>query len=212
MSQPLSEAGGAFGRVSLVDIDRPVASHAHPQCHALFKLRGVDTVFEDAHRCWRSTSNRRGSSSWIAGSARRHAATSSRPPASMRFSRFRDFPAWARAAANAVSDHRVRKAMHIIADQPGADLDLGQVARSVALSRAHFFELFRHNLGVPPRVYRNVVRMERAYRALLSTDDPVGHIGAALGFAAHPHFTRFFRENHGVSPEAYRRVAWRMDG
>jgi AraC family transcriptional regulator len=52
MSQPISEAGGSFGRVSLVDVDRPVAAHAHPQCHALFKVGGADSVFEvDGRRC-----------------------------------------------------------------------------------------------------------------------------------------------------------------
>jgi AraC-like DNA-binding protein len=46
MSHPVTEGGGRFGRVSLVDIDRPVAGHAHPQCHALFKVSGADSVFE----------------------------------------------------------------------------------------------------------------------------------------------------------------------
>lgn len=30
----------------MVDIDRPVAAHAHPQCHALFKIAGADSSFE----------------------------------------------------------------------------------------------------------------------------------------------------------------------
>ena len=28
------------------DIDRPVGSHAHPQCHALFRIAGDDSDFE----------------------------------------------------------------------------------------------------------------------------------------------------------------------
>jgi AraC family transcriptional regulator len=281
MSQPVTEAGGSFGRVSLVDIDRPVGGHAHPQCHALFKLGGVDTVFEvDGRRypmrdgsailvnAWQPhaypfEARRPGAAQvlalyiepawlervdpWFGASARRDffpAGCIAVPPRirvlssalaeelrgsradpsractlvrqlmaalAVDFSRFRDFPAWARHAAAAVSDHRIRKAMRIIGEQAHADLDLAEVARSASLSRPHFFELFRRSLGVTPGVYRNVVRMESAYRALLRTDQAIGHIGAALGFSAHAHFTRFFRENHGVSPDAYRRAAWRIE-
>jgi hypothetical protein len=46
MSRPMLEGSGLFGRVSLMEIDRPVGAHAHPQCHALFKIGGDDSVFE----------------------------------------------------------------------------------------------------------------------------------------------------------------------
>jgi len=277
MSQPLSEAGGSFGRVSLIDVDRPVTAHAHPQCHALFKVGGADSVFEvDGRRyplaegvavlvnAWQPHSYPMPAGTrvlalyiepaWLACFDASFAAASRRDfflspaiavPSStsqlvlalaeelrgtraeprralgllerlmahlaMRFSRCRDFPAWARGAAQAVADRRVRKAMELIAERSSAPCDMGRVARDAALSRPHFFELFKAALGVTPGVYRNVVRMERAYRALLESEVPVGDIGRDLGFAAHSHFTRFFRDNHGVAPEAYRRVAWRVE-
>lgn len=280
MSQPLTEAGGSFGRVSLVDIDRPVAVHAHPQCHALFKLEGKDSEFEvDGRRvplaadtavlvnAWQTHGypfQGPGRSrvlalyiepGWLArfdssfgAAARRdffrstcvtvpprtlalsHALAEelggARPEPrraaalmqtlmtdlALRFSRHREFPAWARGSECAVADHRVRKAMRLISERASGPLDAEQVALEVALSRPHFFDVFRRSLGVTPNTYRNVVRMERAYRALLETGARVDHIAKALGFSAHPHFTRFFRDNHGVSPVAYRRAAWRLDG
>jgi AraC-like DNA-binding protein len=277
MSQPLSEAGGSFGRVSLVDIDRPVAAHAHPQCHALFKVGGADSVFEvDGRRypladsvgvlvnAWQPHSYPMPAGTqvlalyiapaWLArfdaafaAAARRdfflspaiavpaitshlvHAlaeelrGTRAEPQRALRllerlmtdlavrFSRCRDFPVWARSAPATVPDRRIRKAMELIAERSGAPCHMGRVARDAALSRPHFYELFKASLGVTPRVYRSVVRMERAYRALLETDVSVGDIGRDLGFSAHAHFTRFFRDNHGVAPEAYRRVAWRVE-
>ena len=278
MSRPISEAAGSFGRVSLVDIDRPVASHAHPQCHALFKVGGADSVFEvDGRRypladgagvlvnAWQPHSYPVPAGTqvlalyvepaWLARSDRSFAAAARRdffpspalavPPAvarlvlalaeelrgaraeprralallellmtglAARFSRYRSFPAWARSAAASVGDRRIRKAMRLIAERCGAPCDMGGVARDAALSRPHFFELFRASLGVTPGVYRSVVRMERAYRALLEREVPVGDIGKSLGFSAPSHFTRFFRDNHGVAPDAYRRVAWRVEG
>lgn len=277
MSQPLSEAGGSFGRVSLVYIDRPVAAHAHPQCHALFKVGGADSVFEVGGRrypladgvavlvnAWQPHSYPATTGTlvlalyiepeWLArfeasfaAAARRdfflspaiavpHAiaqlalalaeelrGTRAEPQRALsllellmteltvRFSRYRSFPAWARSTAATVADRRVRKAMLLIAERCGTPCDMAAIARDAALSRPHFFELFRASLGVTPGVYRSVVRMERAYRALLESEIPVGDIGKGLGFSSPSHFTRFFRSNHGVAPEAYRRVAWRVE-
>ena len=282
MSQPLSEAGGAFGRVSLMAIDRPVGEHAHPQCHALFKVGGDDSQFEvDGRRyplaegtvvlvnAWqphaypfraRATGDARVLAlyiepSWLSGiessfgaAARRdffHASCVLVPPTTqslvravaeelggagsrpehayallrelmidlvVRFSRHHDIPSWARSTAGSVGDHRIRRAMALIEERAASLVQLDEVAREVALSRPHFFELFRRGLGVTPNVYRNVVRMEGAYRALLSTTASIGEIGRSLGFSAHAHFTRFFRTNHGISPDAYRGAAWRLDG
>jgi AraC-like DNA-binding protein len=277
MSQPLTEAGGRFGRVSLVDIDRPVAAHAHPQCHALFKVGGADSVFEvDGRRyaladgvgvlvnAWQPHAYPQPAGTqvlalyiepaWLAGfdasfaaavrrdffvapgvalqratAQRVHAlAEELRGPRAQpgraldllralmtdlasRFSRYRDCPAWQRDAGATVTDRRVRKAMRLLDERCGAACDLSAIARDAALSRPHFFELFKAGLGVTPGVYRNVARMERAYRALLESEIAVGDLGRDLGFSAHPHFTRFFRDNHGVSPDAYRRAAWRVD-
>ena len=36
---------GAFGRVSLLDMSKPLVTHAHHHCHALIKVGGVDSSF-----------------------------------------------------------------------------------------------------------------------------------------------------------------------
>ncbi len=45
MSNALRIAHGAFGRVALLDMDRPLVRHAHPHCHVLLKVEGADTQF-----------------------------------------------------------------------------------------------------------------------------------------------------------------------
>ncbi len=43
---------GPFGRVFLADMDYPVAEHAHPHVHLLFKVGGADRMFDVAsQRC-----------------------------------------------------------------------------------------------------------------------------------------------------------------
>ncbi|MBV7410607.1 hypothetical protein [Maritimibacter sp. DP1N21-5] len=40
MSSALRRDLGKFGRVALLDMDRPLVRHAHSQCHVLFKVEG----------------------------------------------------------------------------------------------------------------------------------------------------------------------------
>ncbi len=45
MSAAVRILQGKFGRVCLLDMDRPLVTHAHSQCHVLIKVSGEDTSF-----------------------------------------------------------------------------------------------------------------------------------------------------------------------
>ena len=45
MSTAVRVLQGGFGRVALLDMDRPLVVHAHSQCHVLLKASGSDTFF-----------------------------------------------------------------------------------------------------------------------------------------------------------------------
>ena len=83
-------------------------------------------------------------------------------------------------------------------------MDVNVLAKEAGLSRAHFFRLFESSIGVPPRVYLNVMRLERAVAAVVNDNANVAAIGTQLGFDIPAHFTRFFRNHTGVSPREYR--------
>jgi len=46
MSRALRVLQGEFGRVALLDMNRPLVRHAHHHCHMLFKVGGADTAFD----------------------------------------------------------------------------------------------------------------------------------------------------------------------
>ena len=110
-------------------------------------------------------------------------------------------------ARNSAVDRRIRRALSAMQEDPAALDDLGSLVRQSGLSRAHFFRLFQRATHVPPRVFCNVLRLERAVSALVTDDSPIASIGETLGFAAAPHFTRFFRDHAGASPSEFRAVA-----
>jgi len=123
-----------------------------------------------------------------------------------RFTPWRSFPASIREINVRSGDWRIRRVAAAMRAEtrPGR---LDEFARDAGLSRAHFFRLFEASIGVPPKVYLNVVRMEQAMDAVLNQSANVGDIGSQLGFAEPAHFTRFFRNHAGVSPREFRTVS-----
>jgi AraC-like DNA-binding protein len=79
--------------------------------------------------------------------------------------------------------------------------------KGAGLSRAQFFRLFETSLGVSPKLYLNVVRMERALDAVMREETPLGELSERFGFPEPAHFTRFFRDHAGVSPREFRKVS-----
>ncbi|MSR65126.1 MAG: AraC family transcriptional regulator [Verrucomicrobiae bacterium] len=57
---------------------------------------------------------------------------------------------------------------------------------------------------LPPIEYLQNLRMERARQLLISTDQPVADIAAAVGYEEACHFSRLFKKTSGASPQQYR--------
>lgn len=102
-------------------------------------------------------------------------------------------------------DPRIRRALVHMRTNAAEITDMADVAASVDLSRAHFFELFKRCTGLSPVVYVNVLKMEQAFEALSSSGHNLSDISLDLGFSAQSHFTRFFKQHQGVVPSEYRR-------
>ncbi|RFC62268.1 AraC family transcriptional regulator [Fulvimarina endophytica] len=276
MSNALRLAKGTFGRVALLDMDRPLVRHAHPHCHVLLKVEGVDTQFSVGDRvvplsdesavlinAWEphAYAHKEGQPAtiilalyieprwlgafrpnWKASGApdffvrsvgetspdirwltRRLAETMVHEPGNTeeherliarlmiavieRFAEWRDEPASLRLAASTIIDHRIRKAVGTMSADPGAVVDMDKLAVAVGLSRAHFFRLFESSLNVSPRVFLNVLRMERAVQAVAEGTASFASVSETLGFSVPAHFSRFFHDHAGSSPTAFRKVA-----
>ena len=124
-----------------------------------------------------------------------------------RFTPWRSFPASIREMNARSGDWRIRKVAASMRSEARHGAVLGTFAREAGLSRAHFFRLFEASIGVPPKVYLNVVRVEKAVDAVLNQSASVCGISERLGFAEPAHFTRFFRNHVGVSPRGFRNAS-----
>ena len=101
-------------------------------------------------------------------------------------------------------DHRIRKALRIIQSDEGRRIALGDLAKSVGLSRAHFFKLFKQGVGTSPLRAINSARIAHAVLALNDPDNPIAQLADELGFSTQGHFTRFFVRHLFIPPGEYR--------
>ncbi|MCK1389278.1 helix-turn-helix transcriptional regulator [Bradyrhizobium sp. 1] len=123
-----------------------------------------------------------------------------------RFTPWRSFPTSIRGMSAVSCDWRIRRAMDAMRVHDSyANVD--QFVKGAGLSRAQFFRLFETSLGVSPKLYLNVVRIERALDAVMREDTPLGELSERFGFPEPAHFTRFFRDHAGVSPREFRNVS-----
>jgi AraC-like DNA-binding protein len=103
-------------------------------------------------------------------------------------------------------DRRVQRACRLLEAHPSHEGALARVAREAGLSRAHFFKLFREQVGVTPTVFANTVRLDAALERVVLSNDPVTTISQRVGFSCQSVFTRFFTAHMGMAPRDYRRV------
>ena len=113
-------------------------------------------------------------------------------------------PRRTRSAGNDGIDFRVLKAIELMKANVCERICFDDVARSVGLSRPHFFALFKEQTNLTPNVYWNTLRMQEALRQLQWSREPLTSVAWNLGFTTQGNFTRFFRDHAGVPPTLYR--------
>ncbi len=89
-------------------------------------------------------------------------------------------------------------------DNPGEDLDVGELAKIAGYSRYHFTRLFTEKRGISPGAFIRERRLGRAVKLLQSGKLPVKEISSACGFEDTSYFCKAFRKAYGISPAKFR--------
>lgn len=83
--------------------------------------------------------------------------------------------------------------------------DVAAVVDEVGYSHRQFISVFRHAVGLAPKLYCRVQRLQRALTELPRR--PLAEVAAGAGFADQAHLSREFRELAGLSPGQVRALA-----
>lgn len=86
-------------------------------------------------------------------------------------------------------------------------LTAANLAEHAGYSPFHFSRLFLARTGIGPGQYLSALRIDAAKRLLLTRDDAVIDVAAAVGFDSLSSFSRRFKQAVGVSPGRLRRLA-----
>lgn len=97
-----------------------------------------------------------------------------------------------------------RRCVELIRARLGDDIGLDELATEVGLSPFHFSRMFKQSMGVPPRVYLVIQRIERACELLERTNLPVTVIAQEVGYSSNQVLARVFQKYKRMTPSAYR--------
>lgn len=105
----------------------------------------------------------------------------------------------------ALDDFHVNKALEKIHEAPAAAWTLEDLADVAGLSRSAFAKRFHDLVGVPPKTYLTMWRMQKARTLLRNPYKLLEQIAAEVGYSSDVALIRAFQRQYGMSPAAMRR-------
>jgi AraC-like DNA-binding protein len=117
----------------------------------------------------------------------------------------------ARMAGARLPHAAVVRALHTLAAARGPS-PVGAVVEASGLSARRFIELFRRDVGMPPKRFWRVMRFRRALRALTrGASANLTSLALDNDYYDQAHFIREFKEFSGITPTTYRSTAGAYD-
>ena len=99
------------------------------------------------------------------------------------------------------ADVRLRHAVRAVRHTHGS-LPIADIARDLGVSERTLERLFRQHVGVRPKLYARIARMEWTRALAASHDESQAALAHLGGYADEPHLLRDFRALAGLSPSA----------
>ena len=102
-------------------------------------------------------------------------------------------------------DPIIGQALALLHKEPAQAWTISDLARSVGTSRTRLAERFRHFLEETPMAYLTRWRLKLGAELLLSSEDSVAEIAAAVGYGSEAAFNRAFKREFDCPPAQFRR-------
>ncbi len=98
----------------------------------------------------------------------------------------------------------IRDVQADVAENPGKDHRVPELARRAGMSTRHFVRVFTQETGEPPAHYVQRVRVERARQLLEREGLGIEEVATTCGFGSAETMRRRFQQSLGVPPSSYR--------
>ena len=104
-----------------------------------------------------------------------------------------------------VADPRIIKGISLIGQQLSTSvIDLDKITRAVNLSNSRFRHLFQQQVGLTPRRYHKLLRLQKAHDLLCGSFLSVKQVMAEVGWTDESHFSRDYKRIYGECPSKVR--------
>ncbi|REE70508.1 two-component system response regulator YesN [Paenibacillus taihuensis] len=100
----------------------------------------------------------------------------------------------------------IAKVQSFIHENLHKELTRDDIAASVYRNPAYLSRLYRKETGSSLSDYITEVRIERAKRLLIETNDKVSNIAEGVGYVHFSYFAKLFKKMTGLSPQEYRKM------
>jgi len=105
----------------------------------------------------------------------------------------------------ATDDPRIATAIRFIRERANQPIGVADILKQVHMSRRTFERRFAKVVGCSPRAEIDRIRLDRARKLLVETDQPIPAVAVAAGFLRPANFTAFFRRKTGQTPSGFRK-------
>ncbi|EFO29908.1 AraC family transcriptional regulator [Roseibium sp. TrichSKD4] len=95
----------------------------------------------------------------------------------------------------------VKQAIAIFSEDLSLPVSVADIAGQVNLSPRHLERVFKHSTGQNPSGYFRHLRMKAARQIIMYTNDSIGDVAAAVGYASEKPFIKQYRSTFGVAPQ-----------
>lgn len=99
----------------------------------------------------------------------------------------------------------IKRIIKIIEEKFNDKISIDKLANTACLSRTHFFNIFKENVGLTPIQYQRLLRINRAKELLISTSFSCKIIAEQVGYNNPYYFSRVFKKEVGTPPSEYRK-------
>lgn len=99
---------------------------------------------------------------------------------------------------------RLKRVLSFMEEHYWQPVTLAEMARVAGLSRMHFAAQFRISTGAKPHEYLLRLRVERAQKLMMESDEPLAQVAFSVGFQTQAHFTTVFRRFAATTPHRWR--------
>ncbi|MFD1875103.1 AraC family transcriptional regulator [Hymenobacter bucti] len=113
-------------------------------------------------------------------------------------------PAASPLALPSVAAGGVAQSIQFMREHLAASFTVSELAAQAGLSASHYGALFREQVGRPPIVFFNFLKMQHACQQLTDSSLRIKEIAHQLGFGDVYYFSRVFTKVMGVSPRQFR--------